>query len=364
MAHKLKKKTFNTTPRKYVDLGGISKEEQTVRIHKLVKNGELNTIPYKYLTTSYLTKFIPGEEKTAFHYAVEGAGFYLLPLSVLTPKNLLLKDNNGECVCDTLLESGSTTLIPNSYFTPENLGIKHGLSSKKLLRLIKRDQLRRLPKKMFSKTLLKMQLDDYNLLENACLYCALEHIPKRLLTTKVLHKKYNAQQTAFELAVAHGNLAAIPHDVLMSRCVTLDHKMDILHEVTHNGIPFNLPVGFIDTPLIKTANKKGISVASIIAAHGMDIALKLIPPGEIDIKHIPELARWAIENGNQKIGDANLWYSHIGKATNRELQWLKDQFPIKEAFAPIIETILKVRSAGNQLKEAINKNVEIANCPT
>lgn len=127
----LKKKKFNTTKPKFADLEGVSKEERTRLIHELAQNGEFSSIPHKYLTTSYLTKFIPGEQKTALHYAAQDVSFYFLPKSVLRAKNLLLKDKNGVCACDTLLESGSTVLIPKSYYTPKNPGIKHAVFNSK-----------------------------------------------------------------------------------------------------------------------------------------------------------------------------------------------------------------------------------------
>ena len=345
------------SPTQYADLENISKQTRIRKIHALAKSGSLNIVHHKYLTTSYLTKFIPGEDKTAIHYAAEKNTLDLLYSPALTTRNLLLKDKNGNCVCDEFLKSGFISYIPKSYYTPENLGMGPGKICHKLLLVIRQGDLKRIPRKMFSKAFFEQHVSDYNLLEEACRYTALDAIPRRLLTTKLMTRKYNSDESVLRMAAAGGNLAAIPEKVLTDRRITPADKAFILNEALEYNELELLPKRFFDDKFLQFIQEKEIHLLHRMASRGLGITLKILPTKALDIRTVPDLAKIALSDGNTDLGSAKHWYRHFGDASSGELKEMHNQLPyeMQSAFSPILETLFRVISCKSKMHKAIQE---------
>ena len=345
------------SPPQYADLENISKEMRVHKIHELAKSGSLDLVPSKYLTTSYLTKFIAGEDKTAIHYAAEKNTLDLLFAPSFTTRNLLLRDKNGNCACDELLKANYHQLIPKSYYTTENLGIKTGKIFPKLLLVIKNGGLKSVPRKMFNNAFLEQRISEYNLIEETCRYTALYAIPRRLLTTKLMTRKYNSDESVLRMAAAGGNLAAIPEKVLTDRRITPADKAFILNEALEYNELELLPKRFFDDKFLQFIQEKEIHLLHRMASRGLGITLKILPTKALDIRTVPDLAKMALSDDNKDLGSAKHWYRHFGHASSEELKEMHNQLPVEmqSTFCPILEKILEAKSCKSKMLEAIQE---------
>lgn len=349
--------SIQSGPPEFEDFSALNKQARIRRILQLAKDGKLEKVHPRYLTPSYVTVLLPGEVKATIHYAAEDGSISRFSNSVFKPANLLLKDMNGQCACDHLLEARTFWRIPKSYYTENNLGQNSRNYCHKLLTLIKCGRLACLPRKRYNRALLETQLDDFNFIENVCRYGGLEHIPERLLTFKILGRRYNTSDTALVLAAEDENLYAVPTKVLRDPRISRADKMKILDAVIRFKTLELLPDDFITSGLVDYAREQGKPVAPQVATHGLAITLKLMPSKSISIEELPEFAARAVSNGHIEIGALRHWHRHFKDTPLGKLYGVKTELPdpLRFQLMPILREIRKTQKVRSKLHEAIQQ---------